>query len=220
MKKTILGLCIAITVFCYSPTFASDTDKFYLEFEVGRSHINFDSGGYNTVGPHPNTGDDRAVAIVSGIHFGREFFRVLRADIGVNFRKDLDFTTNSFEPPTPTYFYKTDVDTYTGMFSLYLEPFHYKNWTPYVGAGVGCARISIKTDDTVVRGKDSETNFAWQAEGGIQYALTEHFSLRLGYRYIDMGSIDIHLKYGGSNAGNFKADLAAHEIVLGLGLRF
>jgi opacity protein-like surface antigen len=221
MRKTIFVLCIVVAVFYYSPTFASGPDKFYLELELGRSHVDFDSGGYNTwYRKFPNTGDDHTLAIVPGIHFGREFFRVLRADISLNYRSDLGFRTNSFEPPRPTFFYETDVDSYTGMFSIYLEPLHYKKWTPYVGGGVGLSRIKIKTDDTVVTGKGSETGFSWQAEGGIRYALTEHFSLRLGYRYIDMGSIDIDLNRSGFNAGNFEANLAGHEIVFGIGLRF
>jgi len=226
MKKLamvgFLGFSIAIVVFCSAPAFALDKVKFYVEGEVGASFVNLESGGINTAGPHKNTGDDWDTVVVPAAHFGAELFRFLRADIGFNYRGSLNFTTNSFEPPVPTYFYKTDVDTYSLMFSLFFEPIHYKNWTPYVGAGVGSTWIDIKTNDTVVRASDNETNFAWQAEAGIQYELTKHFTLRLGYRYINMGSFDIPLKTIGSGtpAGHFKGDLTAHDVVLGLRYRF
>lgn len=222
MKKLvfagIIGLCVAVVFLCSSPTFAFDKIKFYVEGEAGCSFVNLDSGGLNTAGPHPNTGDDWDIMVVPGIHAGAELFRFLRADLGFNYRGNLDFTTNSFEPPIPTYFYETDVDTYSLMFSLYLEPFHFKKWTPYVGAGIGSTWMDVRTDDTAVQGSGYDTSFSWQAEAGIQYELTKHFSLRLGYRYIDMGSFDIALD--GGSAGNFTGDLTAHEVLFGVRYTF
>lgn len=215
-----IGLCFVMAFFCSSPTFAADNVKFYLEGEVGCTFVNFDSGGFNTLGAFPNTGDDWDIMVVPGVHAGAELYRFLRADIGFHYRGDLDFRTNSIGPP---YYYDTEIDTYTFMFSLYLEPFHFKKWTPYAGAGFGAAWIEAKTDDTVVEGSDNEMKFAWQAEAGIQYELTQHFMLRLGYRYIDMGSIDLDLNpigLPGVNAGTFKGDLTAHEILFGVRYRF
>ena len=209
---------MAIVVFCASPTFAADKVKFYLEGEVGWSFVNLDSGGFNTAGSHLNTGDDWDIMVVPGVHVGAELFRFLRADLGFSYRGSLDFTTNSYQPPTPTFFYETDIEAYTLMFSLYLEPFHYKKWTPYVGAGVGSTWMKIKTDDMVVQGSGHDTSFSWQAEAGIQYELTKHFSLRLGYRYIDMGSFDIAL--GDGFDGNFTGDLTAHEVLFGVRYTF
>jgi opacity protein-like surface antigen len=222
MKKLamagFLGFFTAIVAFCSAPAFALDKVKFYLEGEVGASFVNFDSGGINTLGFFQNTGDDWDTVVVPGAHFGAELFRFLRADIGFNYRGSLNFKTNSSAPPVPIYFYKTDADTYSLMFSLFFEPIHFKSWTPYVGAGVGSTWIDIKTNDRVVHGSEKETNFAWQTEAGIQYELTKHFILKLGYRYLDMGRIDIPLK-GISTptlAGHLKGDLMAHEVVLGL----
>lgn len=218
-----LGFCAASMVFCSSPAFASNDVKFYLEGEVGASFAHFDSGGYNTRGPHNNTGDDSDTTVVPGVHFGAGLFSFLRADLGFNYRGNLDFTTNSFQPPVPTFFYKTKVDdTYTLMASLYFEPIHCGKWTPYIGAGVGSAWIESKTSDTVVQGSSKETNFAWQAEAGIQRELTEHLTLRLGYRYIDMGSTKIALNAidSGVSAGSLKGTLTAQEVTLGLRYSF
>jgi len=209
--------------FCSSPAFASDNVKFYLEGETGASFAQFDSGGHNTIGPHDNTGHDSDTTVVPGVHFGAGLFSFLRADLGFNYRGNLDFTTNSFQPPTPTFFYKTKIDhTYTLMASLYFEPIHLKKWTPYIGAGVGSAWVEDKTNDTVVQGSSKETNFAWQAEAGIERELTEHLTLRLGYRYIDMGDIKIALNTisGAIPGGSLKGDLTAHEVIVGLRYSF
>lgn len=223
MKKLaicgFLGLCMVIVVLCTSPSFAADKIKFYVEGEVGSSFANLDSGGFNILdGGFPNTGDDWDVTVVPGVHVGAELFRFVRADLSFNYRGILNFTTNSFEPPTPTFFYDTDLRAYTLMFSLYFEPFHYKNWTPYIGAGVGSTWMDISTEDTVVQGSGIETSFSWQAEAGIEYALSEHFTLRLGYRYIDMGSFKISLEDG--TAGNFMGDVTAHEVLFGVRYTF
>ncbi len=213
--SSFLGLCVVFAIFFAAPAFAADNVKFYLEAEVGSTFVNLDAGGYNTAGGFTNTGNDWDIMAVPGIHAGGEFFHFVRADLCFNYRGGLGFETYSIDHDL---FYETDVDTYSLMFSLYVEPFHYKKWTPYVGAGVGCTWMEVETDDTVVQGRGSDASFSWQAEAGIQYALTRHFTLKLGYRYIDMGRFDIPLEDGA--AGNFTGDLTAHEVLFGVRYTF
>ena len=154
-----------------------------------------------------------------GAHVGAKLFSFLRADLGYNYRGNLDFKTHSLG----TLLYATDVDNAsTLMFSVYFEPIRYKQWTPYIGAGVGSAWTKIKTNDGVVEAKDTDTNFAWQAEAGLQRELTEHLTLKLGYRYVDMGTSKIPLEGIGNHvaAGDYKADLTAHEVIVGLRYSF
>ena len=227
MKKTVLGLCLAMVVSLCPPAFAEDDDqndnKFYIGVEAGNSFVYNHSGGFNTAGVFHNTGNDRGDAVLVGIHAGREF-GPLRADLGFTYRKHFDFTTNSFQPPTPTFFYESDVRAYTWMFNLYYDFMDIDKcrWTPYLGAGVGGSRVGITVNDTVVKGKEFDINFAWQAEAGIEYALTKCINLQLGYRYVDMGETTIPLRsiVGGMPSGNFKADLYSHEVVFGVSYRF
>jgi opacity protein-like surface antigen len=209
-------LCLAVVVFYSSPTFASDQVKLYLEGELGSSFIKIDSGGFNTEGPHENTGDDKTIKAVPGLRFGAVFFNFMRADVSFNYRGKLDFTTNSYQPPVPTYFYKTEVsDVYSLMFSVFAEPFHFKNFTPYLGAGVGNTWMKVKINDTIVMTDSSETKFTWQIEAGLHYAFTNNFGLRVGYRYIDMGKFDVPLTLmgAGTPAGNYTGSLTAHEVM-------
>jgi opacity protein-like surface antigen len=234
MKKNytmiLFVACIVSVFFCSSVALASDDFRFYVEGEVGGSFADFDSGGWNTTGGFPNTGDSSEETLITGIHFGAELFEYLRADIGLNHRGDLDFTTNSFQLSIPPSFYKTDIeDIYTLMFSLYFEPVHYKKFTPYIGAGVGSTWAKISTNDTAIKGSSDEAIFAWQAEAGIQYDLTQHLTLKLGYRYIDMGNLEVHLRgvdvdWRGNesvvSAGKYRGELTANEVILGIRYSF
>lgn len=226
MKKiyimSLLGAFIASVLFCSSVVSASDNFKFYFEGEVGGSFADFDSSGWNSF-PFRNTGEDTDEALITGIHLGTELLEFLRADIGLNHRDDLSLTTSSFEPPSPDFFYQTKIeDIYTLMFSLYFEPIHYKKFTPYIGAGIGSTWAKISANDTVARGRDDETNLSWQAEAGIQFGLTEHLTLKLGYRYIDMGSFETQINREPPTefAGRYKGRLTAHEVIFGMRYSF
>lgn len=217
MKKiSLLGLAVIVAVMMtVSGAMAFDKVKPYVEGEVGESFIKMESGGFNTAGPHDNTGDDRVNRTIPAVHVGAKFFNVVRGDIGFHYRGKSDFTTNSFAPPVPTYFYQTEVkDVCSLMFSVFAEPFTFKNFTPYVGAGIGNTWMRVKTDDTVVAGSSSETKFTWQVEAGIQYAFTDNLSVRAGYRYVDMGKFDIPLSDGFNPLGNLTGRLTAHEVMV------
>lgn len=58
--------------------------------------------------------------------------------------------------------------------------------TPYVGVGVGGARV--RYDSVTIPGgsnmiKDSDTDFAYQGIAGVAYAVNENLKIDLGYRY-------------------------------------
>ena len=218
MKRIALGcllMIVAVLITVANVRAADKVIKPYAEGELGYSSIKMESGGFNTAGPHENTGDDRASRVVPAVHVGVKFFNVVRGDIGFHYRGKSDFTTNSFQPPIPTFFYQTEVkDVYSLMFSVFAEPFQFKNFTPYVGAGIGSTWMKVSSNDSVVMADDSQTKFTWQVEAGIQYAFTDHLSVRAGYRYVDMGKFDVPLSdVFGIPAGNLTGRLTAHEVM-------
>jgi opacity protein-like surface antigen len=204
-----------VTVFfCTSPAFALDKIKLYVEGEAGGSFANLKISGWNTAGPHANTGEKRDKSAVAGVRLGAQLLDFLRADIGYTYRGRMGFTTDSY----PGFYYRTHIDnTNTVMLSLFLEPVHIKKFTPYVGVGVGSTWMKGYTNDMVVQGRRSQMNFAWQGETGIQYGLTDRITLKLGYRYIDMGKLKINLSHigTGASAGSLKGDLTASELIFG-----
>jgi opacity protein-like surface antigen len=86
------------------------------------------------------------------------------------------------------------------------------NFTPYVGAGIGLG--IIKTDfsgsgwnpgysnwDDPNLGSKTVTNFAWNAGAGIGYDLTDNWTVDLGYKFVDVGSVktSVHIKPSSGN---------------------
>jgi len=91
-------------------------------------------------------------------------------------------------------------------------------WAPYIGAGLGAARI--ETSDLKVTGQplssDSAVVFASQLGAGIDFALTERLSLDLGYRFFS----SIRPRFNEANGQAFKMDYFNHSAVLGLRVGF
>lgn len=79
--------------------------------------------------------------------------------------------------------------------------------TPYVGAGIGYAKIKGKLS---VLGEspysEDDNNFAWQVGAGVGYALNDKVSLDAGYRYVD---------YGDFTKEGLKWESSAHELYVG-----
>ncbi|MDR2199654.1 MAG: outer membrane beta-barrel protein [Deltaproteobacteria bacterium] len=73
---------------------------------------------------------------------------------------------------------------------------------PYVGGGVGLGIIRVEnatnfdpnlTDFEPIETYNSKTktNFAFDIGGGIAYAVTDNFTLDLGYRFVWAGKVDV-----------------------------
>ena len=89
---------------------------------------------------------------------------------------------------------------------------HFGAWRPYVGAGVGAARLSINSDyaDGL---DDSDWAAAGQVFTGIDYNFTERLSLGARYRFQYIGSTDYNdgigdpVKVGSLQSHNIEAVL-------------
>ena len=73
-------------------------------------------------------------------------------------------------------------------------------WLPYVTGGLALGDLDYE-QEIVFLPRDAfsfegehhtRTNAGWMAGGGLQYALTDHWSLRFQYQYIDLGDINFH----------------------------
>lgn len=198
-----------------------DDADFYLGVSGGLSSSMFDSSGFNTAGGFDNTNDDRDDGVFFGTLKAGMDFGQWRFDIAYSRYESTNYVTDSFAPPTPTFFYSTKLKAETGMLSAYYDLYTYERCTFYVGAGIGAARTGMYTTDGVVQGGGSNTEFAWQAEAGIECPLTESLLLDVGLRYVDLGKHDISLIDGvNTPAGNYTGDLSSLDLFLGLRLVF
>jgi outer membrane immunogenic protein len=90
---------------------------------------------------------------------------------------------------------------------------------PYVTGGLAVGdldyeqHIRFPDDDTGEGGQTRQTNAGWFVGGGLQYALTEHWSVRAQYEYIDLGSIDFRSDISSERVfpANHEASLREHN---------
>lgn len=205
-----------ITSSAFAQSMLDDAD-FYLGVSGGVSSSLFDSGGFNTTGGFNNTNHDRDDGAYFGTLMAGMDFGQWRFDVAYSRYESQNYVTDSFAPPTPTFFYSTNLKTQTGMLSAYYDLYTYRQCTLYVGAGIGMAHTSMYTTDFVVRGSGSNTEFAWQAEAGVEYPLTDSLLLNVGLRYVDLGKHNISLTdFGIIPAGNYSGDLSSLDMFLGL----
>ncbi|MBE0503923.1 MAG: porin family protein [Desulfuromonadales bacterium] len=91
-------------------------------------------------------------------------------------------------------------------------------WTPYLGAGLGIARITAA--DLSVTGQslsdDDALVFAYQFGLGTDIALTESLIIDLGYRLFSTSKA----KLKEANGEEFKLEYLSHSAMLGLRLSF
>lgn len=211
-------IIIFATVFVVNQAYAGWNDsKVYIGAEIGKSRSQMNSGGFNTAGPHENTNDDRDSEKLFGIKLGLKLDDRWRFDVGYRKYGDQNFVTDSFEPPTPTFFYDSKIKTKAVIASAYYNIYKNNKLDLYGGAGLGAARTKVSTTDFVVEGSGSDTNLVWQVELGADYSLTESLTVNAGLRYVDLGKTKIDLNnLIGNDAGDFSADLTSKEVFLGL----
>ena len=195
---------------------AIDTSGWYLRGDVGVG-VNQMSSLRSTLQPANALGG--AAPIVSqayasigdsaiiGIGVGYQFNNWFRTDATIEYRsaaayrKGMTYTAfcaNPFCLDT----YTANVSTAAFMLNGYVDLGTWWCMTPFIGAGIGGARVSIAnfTDAGIANNgggalpglalaDDAATwNFAWALHAGVAYKVTPNFTVELAYRYLDMGN--------------------------------
>jgi opacity protein-like surface antigen len=160
----------------------------------------FENGGF-TVHHH----DIKSTALY-GIGIGVEHSRWLRFDLTGEYRgKQLFVAQDSYyRPPcdAPTDCgsneYTADLESWLGLFNAYVDLGTWHGVTPYVGGGIGLASVTVMgykdvnvpANSVYYGDKDkTTTNFAWALYAGLSYDVTDQFTVDLGYRYTDLGTV-------------------------------
>jgi opacity protein-like surface antigen len=125
---------------------------------------------------------------------------------------------------------RADVSALAALLNAYVEFAPAGVVTPYVGGGVGIARIEgtdwkfTRPDGRTGRRPDADGwNFAWALAGGVGVEVSEQVVLDAGYRYLSLGSAEtgrVAVGGGGGRARIKLDDVAVHQLRLGVRLRF
>lgn len=118
-----------------------------------------------------------------------------------------------------------DVSAFTFMVNGYFDFENRTAFTPYIGAGIGYARVDVEGkaaytswgSTTTVELDDDDSGLAYQLMAGLAWDLSDNFALDLSYRYLGCDDIEMagtSESYSGTLKGDF--DYESHNILMGL----
>ena len=197
--------------------------RFYITGIIGASFGTLQSGGINTEGNFnfPNTGRATDSLLTAGFAGGMAFDHangLVRLEVEGRGRDALQGETNSFEPPTPIYFYSVRAaDGWSVMANAWRDWYLTQRLGFYGGGGIGAGGYRLSVDDGVVSGYGHVGGFAWQVGTGTTYRITERTTIDLGYRFFDTVSDPLPLTAigsGGISAGSYLSNFYASELLL------
>ena len=114
-----------------------------------------------------------------------------------------------------------DVSAWAFMVNGYFDFENRTAFTPYIGAGIGYARVEIDGKatyggSTTVKWDDHDSGLAYQLMAGVAWDLSDTIVLDMSYRYLDCDDIEIA---GTSNWGftvEDEIDYESHNFMIGL----
>lgn len=102
--------------------------------------------------------------------------------------------------------------------------------TPFIGIGLGgayntfsdLADLGVGTAGNGLANNSSELNFAWALHAGVDYHVTDNFTVELAYRYLSYGDVSAQIScLGGCNPDTYKLqNLTSNDLMLGVRWRF
>lgn len=140
-------------------------------------------------------------APIFGLGVGYQYNDWLRFDLTGEYRGKSNFyALDRYFEPTDNPGWRSNEYTATKREWLFLANAYLDlgTWwcvTPFIGAGIGFANITIDhyRDVNQVEGgvgvadSHSTTNFAWALHAGLAYKVTPNFTVELAYRYLSLG---------------------------------
>lgn len=221
MQRTLFSVVLVSSLACAAAAGAADADHgVYVRLDTGAS-FSLDAG--------QDVGSDVGTAGIVGGGVGYRFNSYLRGDLTLSYRGGYKIDSSKVMEGL-TYTSKGGVDSVVGLANVYVDPFRFGVFRPYIGGGVGFARnqvgnlsVNVLTYNGTLEG-DTSTSFAWQGSAGVGVELTPALTLDIGYRYMDMGEgvTGSRVDFTEWTQDNWKSEgrLRAHELQLGLRYQF
>lgn len=170
---------------------------------------------------------------ILGVGAGYQFNKWFRADVTAEHRFNSKFRGFDRYSGPPGNFGTNDYDAkkseWLFLANAYVDIATWKGFTPYVGAGIGFSRNTIKdfvdvnavTGGGGTGGNYSKWNVAWALHAGVGYEINPNFTVDLAYRFVHLGNArtkDI-INFDGTNfvynPMEFRK-LTSHDVMLSL----
>jgi opacity protein-like surface antigen len=221
MKKVLSGFFVGlIMISAASFAFAGDSG-YYVGFKTGASIQDYSDVVFRNprITGTSQDNDSESDAIIS-FQIGKTLSSFpVRLELEYAFTDGVDF--DRFHTPFPTTRQRITVDSKRVMINAYHDH-NFSFASVYVGAGIGVAinnadalqGTSSQFDD------ETEASFAWSLGAGVTKKVFTNYTLDLGYRYVDLGEAHTGWSSFAPNDEQFKGDLDAHEITVGIRYNF
>ena len=224
----------------YAAPIIEDFGGWYLRGDIGFSNQRVNRLN-NALDANNTTSDQHLgfnTAGIFGLGVGYKFNNWLRFDVTGEYRGNSQFFgTDSITYPggVGTDTYHATKSEWVALANAYVDLGTWWCMTPFIGAGVGAARVSIAnfTDQGIANNGGgalpglalgdnvSKLNLAWALHAGVAYNVSPNFTIELAYRYLNMGdglTGDLHTFDGTNNIVNpttFKS-ISSHDLMLGV----
>jgi outer membrane protein OmpA-like peptidoglycan-associated protein len=183
-----------------------------------------DKGAYVGVGIGPNwtrDSDVKGSGIDNTVDFDTGIAAVLSAGWaygnGVRSEIELGHRRNDVDSITGTTNGVGHVRTWSGMVNVLYDFNTNSPFTPYIGGGIGMARVDGQGSAFGTTSVDDTANgFAYQGIVGVGYRLNENATVFTDYRYFATRDLDFTTADGRS----VDADYANHTVLVGLRFNF
>jgi len=111
------------------------------------------------------------------------------------------------------------IQSSSALLNIYADLGTWYRLTPYVGAGIGAARVTVSDFDSAVSppfssaASHSQWDLAWAAMAGTALTISRNVQIDLGYRYLNLGNVQTAEGPGGHMT--FK-NVVAQEVRVGV----
>jgi opacity protein-like surface antigen len=222
------------------PPIVEDFGGWYLRGDIGFSNQRVERLN-NALDANNLTSSQKLsfnTAGIFGLGAGYRFNNWFRADVTGEWRGNSQFHGTdqiTYVGGVGTDTYRATKSEWVVLANGYVDLGTWWCMTPFIGAGVGTARVSIAnfTDQGIANNGGgalpglaladdvAKWNFAWALHAGVAYKVTPNFTVELAYRYLDMGNGltgDLRTFDGVNNINNpttFK-NITSHDLKLGV----
>lgn len=182
--------------------------------------------------------NDMKSSALFGVGIGWRARHWLRFDLTGDYRGDAAFFAMDRLPnaTTPTGLqtneYTADISSWLFLANAYWDIGTWCGFTPYVGAGIGFANISVEglkdvnvpANSVFYAADNSTTNFAWAIHAGVSYDVSPQLAIDLAYRYADLGNASSGVVTAYDNSSSYSEvairDITANDVMLGVRYKF
>ena len=209
-RKNFFPLSCLFLLLFSSVTFASDgvnTQGLYIAGRLGASFLNDSTISAEVIPFTIDAEFDTGIFFEGAVGYDFGMFR-LEVEIGYQ-KNDVDKFSGYGESVSASGYF----DALSSMTNGYLDFENHTAFTPYIGAGIGYAVVSVNdiSIGDFPLSYDNDTVFAYQFGVGVGYSATKNLIIDLAYKYFATEDADFE---------STKVEYNSHNIAIGIRYAF